>query len=363
VKSKPNAKASIEHLRSAQTRLISRVDPDPNGGDLRCKVRPYISDVELGWDEVLDEGYDAHHSSLGCPVYWRVIKRGDEQLYCSTFLATHAQIIKGWGTQGLSHCNPVTGMAVARIETNLLCKWPPIENRELREQLRKTAALRRIANADPQIIDNPMTAIAALLNEERLLNLTSALKTFHGNKVKAALPIFRHWVRTNYNIAEMTPEWHQEVEDGYAKIYRAAKPLKRAKALDAIDIYSEHFFKTATADERAALATALGATPVEYEIRTEGFSMRELMQALKIMRHVPDDLLIACFERYAWKWHRRKFPITAMSQLIAMYRGEPAMKSVERAMAILRAFGLRLLDVNKPEDVQKWKEVSGVREH
>jgi hypothetical protein len=39
------------------------------------------------------------------------------------------------------------------------------------------------------------------------------------------------------------------------------------------------------------------------------------------------------------------------------------MKSEERARAILKAFGVRLLDGNKPEDVQEWKEVSGAREH
>jgi hypothetical protein len=208
-----------------------------------------------------------------------------------------------------------------------------------------------------------MITIAELLKEERLFNLTSALKTFHGNKVKAALPIFRHWVRTNYDIAEMTPEWHQEVEDGYRKIYDLAKPLEYAKARDLLDVYSEHFFKTATADERAALATALGMTPIEYEIRTDGFSMRVLMQALKIFHNAPDDLLTACFERYACERLGRKLPITAMPQLIAMYRREPAMKSKERARAILEAFGIRVLNDNNPHDLQIWKKVSSAREH
>ncbi len=157
--SKKVVKASREYLRCAQTRLICRVDPDPNG-DLHSKVTPYISDVGLGWDEVLDEGYDAHHSPLGCPVYWRVINRGDEQLYCSTFLATQPQVIKAWGTPGLAHCDPVTGMAVARMETNLLCKWPSIENRQLQEQLRKAATLRRIAKVEPKIVDNPIITMA-----------------------------------------------------------------------------------------------------------------------------------------------------------------------------------------------------------
>ena len=52
-----------------------------------------------------------------------------------------------------------------------------------------------------------------------------------------------------------------------------------------------------------------------------------------------------------------------MPQLIALYRREPAMESEERARAIMGAFGVRLLDSNNPEDVQKWKELSGAREH
>jgi hypothetical protein len=39
------------------------------------------------------------------------------------------------------------------------------------------------------------------------------------------------------------------------------------------------------------------------------------------------------------------------------------MQLEERARAILKAFGVRLLDANNPEDVQEWKEVSGAREH
>jgi hypothetical protein len=55
--------------------------------------------------------------------------------------------------------------------------------------------------------------------------------------------------------------------------------------------------------------------------------------------------------------------IANMPQLIALYRREPAMESEERARAIMGAFGVRLLDGNNPEDVLKWKELSGAREH
>ena len=78
----------------------------------------YISETERGWDEVLSEGYDPDGSPLG-PVYWRIVDRGDEQLYCSTFQLEGDLVSKGWGTRALIYCDPVTGMAVARIETLL----------------------------------------------------------------------------------------------------------------------------------------------------------------------------------------------------------------------------------------------------
>ena len=117
----PDQKASAEYLRSAQPRLICRVDPErvsPDGSQ-RFKLTPCIADVETGWDEVIDEGYDPDHWPLGCPVYWRIVNRGDERFYFSTFSATRDQIINAWGTRGLAYSDPVTGMAVARIESYL----------------------------------------------------------------------------------------------------------------------------------------------------------------------------------------------------------------------------------------------------
>ena len=64
-------KASAEYLRSAQPRLICRVDIEEGREDRRSKLTPYISEVERGWDEIISEGYDPDHSPLGCPVYWR----------------------------------------------------------------------------------------------------------------------------------------------------------------------------------------------------------------------------------------------------------------------------------------------------
>jgi len=99
---------------------------------------------------------------------------------------------------------------------------------------------------------------------------------------------------------------------------------------------------------------------------TEGFSIRELMQALKAFDHAgsaPEDMLTVFFERYLCEHLKEKRLIAKMPQIIAQYRREPAMKSEERATAILKAFGVRPLFTNKSEDIQKWKEVSGATEH
>jgi len=203
--------------------------------------------------------------------------------------------------------------------------------------------------------------------EITLDNLTSALKTVYGPKTEAVLLLFRHWVKNNYDMTKATPELTREIEDAFLERYSTAKPLNRDDALVLLDVYGEHFYKTATPEERAAFAIAAGYTPLEYEIMGEGFTMRELMQALKTIEgrklSLPEALLTECFERYARCWLNWTQPITNMPQLLEQYRREPGMKSGERARAILKAFGVRLLDANNPEDVQRWKEVSGVQEH
>jgi hypothetical protein len=107
--------SSAEYLRSAQPRLICRVEPQ---GDLRFKITPYIQN-EGGCDGIISEGYDPDHSPLGRPVYWRIVKRGDEQFYWSTFVATRDQVVRTWGPGALVYCEATSGTAVARIETKL----------------------------------------------------------------------------------------------------------------------------------------------------------------------------------------------------------------------------------------------------
>ena len=159
----------------------------------------------------------------------------------------------------------------------------------------------------------------------------------------------------------------REIEEGYLKKYHATPPLERSDALDLLNVYGEHFYKTASPKERAVLATAAGYTPLEYEIMGEGFSLRELMQALKALEAhngpAPEDMLTVFFERYICEFHGQRQLIAEMPQFIARYRREVAMESEERARAILKAFGVRLLDMNKPEDMQILKELSGAKEH
>jgi len=82
------------------------------------------------------------------------------------------------------------------------------------------------------------------------------------------------------DIANATPEVLQEIREGYLEKYHTAEPLERPDALELLGVYGEHFFKTATPEERATLAIAIGRTPLEYEIMGEGFSLRELMKSL-----------------------------------------------------------------------------------
>jgi hypothetical protein len=107
---------SEEFLRSVRPRLICLVEPE---GDQCFNITPYIRQGEYDREEVISEGYDPDHSSLGTPVYWRIVNRGDEQFYCSTYLATRDQVKRAWGTAGLTYCDPATGSAFALIETKL----------------------------------------------------------------------------------------------------------------------------------------------------------------------------------------------------------------------------------------------------
>ena len=116
-----------KYLRSAQARLICRVEGEggrPVDEDGRTKLTPYVRKADRGPDEVISED----NSPLGCPVYWRIISRGDEQLYCSTFLAKREFIVRVWGKKAIAFCDPVTGMAAAQIETLLPKAESSVEN-------------------------------------------------------------------------------------------------------------------------------------------------------------------------------------------------------------------------------------------
>ncbi len=106
---------SEDDLRSAHPRLIARAKLS---GPMSCNLSCEISDVDPSWDEVIDEGYDPNVSPMA-PVYWRIVRRGDAEFYLSTFQITRDEVIRGWGQEGISYCDPITGTAVVQIETHL----------------------------------------------------------------------------------------------------------------------------------------------------------------------------------------------------------------------------------------------------
>jgi hypothetical protein len=84
-------------LKSAKPRLLCCVE----GGLLgEQRLTPYISDVDLGWDELVYEGFDPS-APLG-PTYYRVVRRANEEFYLSTFMAPREAVMKGWGPAGLA---------------------------------------------------------------------------------------------------------------------------------------------------------------------------------------------------------------------------------------------------------------------
>ena len=106
-----------QRLQSAKPRLISRVEfLDKECTTAKCAAHIRMSD-DLDWDELIDEGYDPR--GVVGPTYWRIVRRGGELLYLSTVSIPRDGVINGWGREGLAYCDPLTGMAVIRIETFL----------------------------------------------------------------------------------------------------------------------------------------------------------------------------------------------------------------------------------------------------
>jgi hypothetical protein len=89
-------------LQAATPLLVTRVtlgERTPEGG-LECELEPGILDHPLEWDELDREGYDpSSRTGLG-PVYYRVIRIGDEWFYLSTAQVPCAAVLKGWGKAG-----------------------------------------------------------------------------------------------------------------------------------------------------------------------------------------------------------------------------------------------------------------------
>jgi hypothetical protein len=170
--------------------------------------------------------------------------------------------------------------------------------------------------------------------EITLDNLTAALKSEYEDKTDVPLLIFRHWAKNNYDMQQATPEQVHEAEKVFLKSYQQSPRLERGEARSLLEAYDEHLRRTVTFREREEIAIALGYTSVEFKFKEEGFSLRELMQALKFFDcpppQWPERILAACFERYFGLHLGRPELVARMPEAIARYRREPAMSSPRR---------------------------------
>jgi len=89
-------------LKAARPLLVTRVTLDewtPEG--VVYQLDPGILDHPLEWDELDSEGYDPTGRTPLGPVYYRVIRIGDEWFYLSTAQVPRAAVLKGFGKAGV----------------------------------------------------------------------------------------------------------------------------------------------------------------------------------------------------------------------------------------------------------------------
>jgi len=107
-------------------------------------------------------------------------------------------------------------------------------------------------------------------------NLTSALKAVYGQNTEVPLLIFRHWAARDYDMAQATPELIREIDESYLEKYHATPPLERSDALDFLNVYGEHFYKTASPKEHALRGSDSGARPLRDWSTWRGYPERDL---------------------------------------------------------------------------------------
>ena len=146
---------SSELLRSLRPSLITRIDWK---SDMIAKSTSYIAQDVCETDEVIDEGYDPIHSPLGCPVYWRIVKRGAEKLYLSTFLVTRQQVKRIWGDAGLHYCDPATGRLLRKSRLTLV-RVTQSYVKALDERILLRLARRGVRLLDPCLRQAPSVAL------------------------------------------------------------------------------------------------------------------------------------------------------------------------------------------------------------
>jgi hypothetical protein len=102
-----------DFLRMARPSLITFVELAEH------RVTAMITEGENDNVVVLDEYFDPHDIKLRRAIYRRIVVRENETFYFCTYLATRDEVFEIWGQSGLLYCDPVTALAVVRIEMSL----------------------------------------------------------------------------------------------------------------------------------------------------------------------------------------------------------------------------------------------------
>jgi hypothetical protein len=92
-------------------------------GECRSAIGLEIRQVDAGTNEpieICDEGYvDKNLSLIDRPIYWHIVNVADKDYGWNTFVVTRDEATSAWGPEAAAYCDPATGLAFARIETQL----------------------------------------------------------------------------------------------------------------------------------------------------------------------------------------------------------------------------------------------------
>ena len=126
--------ADLDESPESPLIIIGRVHKE------RCQFIPAIA---IGPSEdflVLDQDIDSTHSPLGRPVHWHIERRGNEDIYCSTFTAMSQEIRNFYGAAVDSILDSRPKMTIT-IETYPSDSWQKIRTPVLDPRTEKVCSL------------------------------------------------------------------------------------------------------------------------------------------------------------------------------------------------------------------------------